>query len=88
MNARSLEPITCEYFRCCCIICSDEELVVATTRLETMLGDTGVAVHPDDPRYTHLHGKFLVHPFNGRKVSILPSANLARCVLFVQLPSL
>ena len=32
----------------------DEELVVATTRLETMLGDTGVAVHPDDPRYKHL----------------------------------
>ena len=42
---------------------SDEEIVVATTRLETMLGDTGVAVHPDDPRYTHLHGKRLVHPF-------------------------
>jgi valyl-tRNA synthetase len=44
---------------------SDEEIVVATTRLETMLGDTGVAVHPDDPRYTHLHGKRLVHPFRG-----------------------
>ena len=40
-----------------------EEVVVATTRLETMLGDTAVAVHPDDPRYKHLHGKRLVHPF-------------------------
>ncbi len=35
------------------------ELVVATTRPETMLGDTAVAVHPDDPRYRHLHGKKL-----------------------------
>jgi valyl-tRNA synthetase len=35
----------------------DEEIVVATTRLETMLGDVAVAVHPEDPRYTHLHGK-------------------------------
>jgi valyl-tRNA synthetase len=41
----------------------DEEVVVATTRLETMLGDTAVAVHPEDPRYKHLHGKRLVHPF-------------------------
>lgn len=48
-----------------------EELVVATTRLETMLGDTGVAVHPDDPRYKHLHGKFLCHPFMDRKIPII-----------------
>ncbi|MCC7536116.1 MAG: valine--tRNA ligase, partial [Deltaproteobacteria bacterium] len=39
------------------------ELVVATTRPETMLGDTAVAVHPDDPRHAHLHGKRLRHPF-------------------------
>jgi valyl-tRNA synthetase len=50
---------------------SDEEIVVATTRLETMLGDTAVAVHPADPRYTHLHGKFLVHPFTDRKIPII-----------------
>lgn len=50
---------------------SDEEIVVATTRLETMLGDTAVAVHPDDPRYTHLHGKCLVHPFTDRKIPIV-----------------
>ena len=36
---------------------SGEELVVATTRIETMLGDVAVAVHPDDPRYKHLIGK-------------------------------
>ena len=44
------------------------EIVVATTRPETMLGDTAVAVHPDDPRYKAVQGKMLVHPFNGRKI--------------------
>jgi valyl-tRNA synthetase len=39
------------------------EIVVATTRPETMLGDSAVAVHPDDERYTDLVGKALVHPF-------------------------
>ncbi|KAF9039389.1 tRNA synthetases class I-domain-containing protein [Panaeolus papilionaceus] len=42
---------------------SDEKIIVATTRPETMLGDSAVAVHPDDERYKHLHGKMLVHPF-------------------------
>ena len=42
---------------------SDEEIIVSTTRPETMLGDTAVAVHPSDKRYLHLHGKELVHPF-------------------------
>ena len=42
---------------------SDEEIVVATTRIETMLGDTAVAVHPKDPRYAHLKGKSVIHPF-------------------------
>ncbi|XP_035223704.1 valine--tRNA ligase-like, partial [Stegodyphus dumicola] len=50
---------------------SDEEIVVATTRIETMLGDTAVAVHPNDPRYTHLHGKFVLHPFCSRKMPIV-----------------
>ena len=48
-----------------------EELVVATTRIETMLGDTAVAVHPDDERYKHLHGKFVLHPFFDRKLPIV-----------------
>jgi valyl-tRNA synthetase len=52
------------------------ELVVATTRPETMLGDTAVAVHPDDPRYTHLHGKMLLHPFVDRKVPVITDAIL------------
>ncbi|CBN75348.1 Valine--tRNA ligase [Ectocarpus siliculosus] len=48
-----------------------EELVVATTRLETMLGDTGVAVHPKDERYKKFHGKTLVHPFTDRKIPVV-----------------
>jgi valyl-tRNA synthetase len=52
------------------------ELVVATTRPETMLGDTAVAVHPDDPRYTHLHGKKLRHPFVDRLIPVITDAIL------------
>ncbi|KMZ60474.1 Valine--tRNA ligase [Zostera marina] len=47
------------------------ELVVATTRIETMLGDTAIAVHPEDKRYSHLHGKYAIHPFNHRKLPII-----------------
>uniref|UniRef100_A0A8D2J1U5 Valine--tRNA ligase, mitochondrial n=1 Tax=Varanus komodoensis TaxID=61221 RepID=A0A8D2J1U5_VARKO len=47
------------------------ELPVATTRPETMLGDVAVAVHPEDPRYTHLHGKRLRHPFTGRLLPVI-----------------
>lgn len=50
---------------------SDEEVVVATTRIETMLGDTAVAVHPADPRYRHLKGKMVQHPFCDRKMPIV-----------------
>lgn len=50
---------------------SNEEIVVATTRIETMLGDTAVAVHPNDERYKHLHGKFVKHPFVDRKIPIV-----------------
>ncbi|RDW73974.1 Valyl-tRNA synthetase [Coleophoma crateriformis] len=42
---------------------SEEQIEVATTRVETMLGDTGIAVHPDDDRYKHLVGKNAIHPF-------------------------
>ncbi len=46
-------------------------LTVATTRPETMLGDTGVAVHPDDPRYQHLIGKEAILPLIGRRLKIV-----------------
>ncbi|KDQ17416.1 hypothetical protein BOTBODRAFT_30213 [Botryobasidium botryosum FD-172 SS1] len=53
---------------------SDERIVVATTRPETMLGDTAIAVHPDDPRYKHLHGKYVTHPFVQRRIPIITDA--------------
>jgi valyl-tRNA synthetase len=52
------------------------EIVVATTRPETMLGDTAVAVHPDDPRYRALHGKRVRHPFLDRTLPIVTDAIL------------
>ena len=45
--------------------------MVATTRIETMLGDTAVAVHPDDDRYKHLHGKAVRHPLVDRVIPIV-----------------
>ena len=48
-----------------------EFITVATTRPETMLGDTAVAVHPEDERYLHLHGKKLRLPLVGREIPII-----------------
>ncbi|CAO3589825.1 unnamed protein product [Absidia cylindrospora] len=50
---------------------TDERIVVATTRIETMLGDAAIAVHPEDQRYSHLHGKHVVHPFLDRRLPII-----------------
>jgi valyl-tRNA synthetase len=50
---------------------TDEAIVVATTRPETMLGDSGVAVHPDDDRYRHLVGRNAVLPLVGRRIPIV-----------------
>jgi len=56
---------------------SDDKIIVATTRPETMLGDVAVAVHPDDPRYKHLHGKEIVHPFiPDRKMRVITDSEL------------
>jgi len=49
----------------------DNSIIVATTRAETMLGDTAVAVHPDDPRYTHLVGKTVELPLTGRRIPVV-----------------
>ena len=49
---------------------SDEVVVCATTRPETMLGDTGIAVNPNDKRYTHLVGKTAILPLVGREIPI------------------
>ena len=52
----------------------DEWITVATTRPETMLGDTAVAVHPHDPRYAGLVGRFAVLPLTGRRIPIIADA--------------
>jgi valyl-tRNA synthetase len=49
----------------------DNQVVVATTRAETMLGDTAVAVHPDDPRYSHLVGREIRLPLTGRTIPVV-----------------
>ncbi len=50
---------------------SDEYVTIATTRPETMLGDTAVAVHPDDERYTHLIGKTVILPLMNREIPVI-----------------
>ena len=50
---------------------SDQFIIVATTRPETMLGDTAVAVHPDDERYKALLGKTVILPLTGRAIPII-----------------
>ncbi|MCO8277181.1 valine--tRNA ligase [Actinoplanes sp. TRM 88003] len=49
----------------------ENSIVVATTRAETMLGDTAVAVHPDDERYQHLIGTEIELPLTGRRIPIV-----------------
>ncbi|MFC9788532.1 valine--tRNA ligase [Rhodococcus sp. NPDC127528] len=50
---------------------NEPHVIVATTRVETMLGDTAVAVHPEDERYKHLVGTTLEHPITGRQIPIV-----------------
>ena len=50
---------------------SDEFVIIATTRPETLLGDTAVAVHPEDERYAHLVGKTLILPLVGREIPVV-----------------
>ncbi len=53
------------------LVDGDGALIVATTRPETMLGDTAVAVHPDDARYAHLVGRKLRLPLTGREIPVI-----------------
>ncbi|GGL69607.1 valine--tRNA ligase [Streptomyces fumigatiscleroticus] len=54
----------------------EETLVVATTRAETMLGDTAVAVHPDDERYRHLVGKRIKLPLTDRTIPVVADSHV------------
>jgi valyl-tRNA synthetase len=57
---------------------SNEYVVVATTRPETMLGDTAVAVHPDDERYKHLVGKRVILPLMNREIPVVADSYVDR----------
>lgn len=50
---------------------SNEYLTIATTRPETILGDTAICIHPEDPRYTHLKGKKAIVPVCGRVIPVI-----------------
>ena len=53
------------------IVGSDEYIVIATTRPETIMGDSAIAVHPDDPRYSHLKGAKAIVPMVDREIPII-----------------
>jgi valyl-tRNA synthetase len=57
---------------------SDEWITIATTRPETILGDTAIAVHPEDTRYQHLHGKKAIVPLIDREIPIIADAYVDR----------
>lgn len=50
---------------------TDSTLTVATTRPETIFGDTAICIHPDDERFTHLHGKKAIVPIVGREIPVI-----------------
>ncbi|OKI25964.1 valine--tRNA ligase [Streptomyces sp. CB03578] len=54
----------------------EDTLVVATTRAETMLGDTAIAVHPDDERYKHLVGKLIKLPLTDRSIPVVADTHV------------
>jgi valyl-tRNA synthetase len=60
------------------VVGTKESIVVATTRPETMLGDTGVAVHPEDERYKHLIGKTVSLPLMNREIPIVADEAVER----------
>lgn len=60
------------------VVGSDEYIIIATTRPETMLGDTAVAVNPEDERYTRLIGKQLVLPLVGRTIPVIADEYVER----------
>ncbi len=56
------------------VVGSDQKLTIATTRPETIFGDTAICVHPEDERFTHLHGKKAIVPLCGREIPIIADA--------------
>ena len=60
------------------VVDSEDVVVIATTRPETLLGDTAVCIHPEDERYTHLQGKEVMVPIVNRKVPIITDTYVER----------
>ncbi|MBQ7738074.1 MAG: valine--tRNA ligase [Desulfovibrionaceae bacterium] len=60
------------------VLDSDTDIIIATTRPETIPGDTAICVHPEDSRYTHLIGKYAVLPVLGRKIPIIADSYVDR----------
>lgn len=56
----------------------DDSIVVATTRAETMLGDTAVAVHPEDERYSHLVGREILMPITNRRIRVVADEHVEK----------
>jgi valyl-tRNA synthetase len=54
----------------------DQEIIVSTTRPETMIGDTAIAVHPEDTRYSQYIGRFVQHPIRMEKIPIIADASV------------
>ncbi|HSR48617.1 MAG TPA: valine--tRNA ligase [Anaerolineales bacterium] len=73
----SEEDVTLYYFRYP-LKGSDESIPVATARPETILGDTAVAVHPEDERYRHLVGKTAIVPILGREIPVIADSYVDR----------
>ena len=59
------------YIRCKVVDSDDEWMTIATTRPETIFGDTAICVNPKDERYTQLHGKEIIVPISNRKVPVI-----------------
>ena len=74
----SEEPGTLYYFKYMLEDSADEYIPVATTRPETILGDTAVAVHPEDPRYQRFVGRKVVVPMLGRAIPVIADAYVER----------
>ncbi len=74
----SQEPGTLYYFKYMLAGDSGEYIPVATTRPETILADTAVAVHPEDPRYEHFVGKKAIVPILGREIPVIADAYVDR----------
>lgn len=60
------------------LVFTEEELIVATTRLETIFGDVAIAVHPDDEKYSRYIGRQVLHPIKKMFIPIIADSSVKR----------